>query len=57
LNVSLAADERRIVVIENDISYEKPVRDVATMVEQRDLGRWFRRVRDETNEYFAESAR
>jgi len=57
LRVSLSVDERRILVIESDTSYEKPVRDLAKMVEQRDMGRWFRRVRDETNEYFAKSSR
>ena len=52
LRVSLSVDERRILVIESDMSYERPVRDLAKMVEQRDMGRWFRRVRDETHEYF-----
>jgi hypothetical protein len=57
LRASLSADERRILVIDSDNSYEKPVQDLAKMIEQRDMGRWFRRVRDETNEYFAKSAR
>ena len=57
LRVSLSVDERGILVIESDTSYEKPMQDLAKMVEQRDMDRWFRRVRDERDEYFAKSAR
>jgi len=44
LRVSLSVDEGGILVIESDTSYEKPVQDLAKMVEQRDMDRWFRRV-------------
>src|SRR5947207_13123864 len=49
LRVSLSVDERRILVIESDTSDEKPVRDLAKMVEQRDMGRWFRCEMRRTN--------
>jgi hypothetical protein len=57
LRVSLSLDSRKILVIDSDTSYENPVRDLAIMVERQDMGRWFRRARDETTEYFAKSAR
>ena len=53
LKASLSVDSRKILVIDSDTSYEKPVRDLATMVERQEMGRWFRRIRDETTEYFA----
>lgn len=57
LRASLAVDSDKILVIDSDTSYEKPVRDLVNMVERQDMGRWFRRVRDETTEYSAKSAR
>lgn len=53
VRASLARSIEEILVIDSDTSYEKGVRDVADMIQQRDLGRWFRRMRDETNQYFA----
>jgi hypothetical protein len=57
LRASLSLDRREILVMDSDTSYEKPVRELAAMVEQRNMGRWFRRVRDETTAYFAKRAR
>jgi hypothetical protein len=55
LQRSLAEDSKAIMVFDSDVVYEKPVRDLAVMVEQRDMGTWFRRVRDETNAHYAKS--
>lgn len=57
LRASLSVDVGNILVVEGDTSYEQPVRDLAKVVERQDMGRSFRRARDETNDYFAKSAR
>jgi hypothetical protein len=57
VRASLSTDVRRILVVDSDTLYEKPVREVAAMVEQREMGMWFRRVRYETSDYFAKRAR
>lgn len=57
VSASLSRGVRRILVIDSDTSYEKPVPELAAMVEQREMGMWFRRVRDETSDYFGKRAR
>lgn len=55
LQHSLAEDSQTILVFDSDVGYETPVRDLALMVGVRDMGEWFRRVRDETNAHYAKS--
>jgi len=53
LQRTLAEESLAILVIDSDVIYEKPVRELADIVERRDMGTWFRRVRDETNAHYA----
>ena len=50
---ALGADAQVVRVFDSDTAYEKPVRDVAMMIEDQNMGESFRRVRDETNACFA----
>jgi hypothetical protein len=56
VRVSLSGDEQHILVMESDMASERPVREVADLLERRNLGRAFRRERDETDQYFAKAA-
>ena len=55
LQRTLADQSELIIVFDSDSISQKPLSEVAGMVEGRDMGRWFRRVRDETNAYYAKS--
>ena len=49
----LVEDSQVILVVDSDVAHQKPVRDLAVMVEDRDMGSWFRRARDETDAHYA----
>lgn len=51
----LAEDSKRIVVFDSDVVWEKPVRELADIVERRDMGTQFRRMRDEVEAHYAKS--
>lgn len=53
LQRSLANDSQEILVFDSDVAGEKPASELAGIVERRDMGTWFRRVRDETDAYYA----
>lgn len=53
LQRTLAEESQAILVFDSDVIDEKPVRELAGIVERRDMGTWFRRVRDETNAHYA----
>lgn len=55
LQRTLAAEPQPILVFDSDMAYEKPVNELAAMVERRDMGTWFRQVRDETIAHYAKS--
>jgi len=55
LKRTLAEESEAILVFDDDVIYEKPASELAGLVERRDMGTWFRRVRDETNAHFAKS--
>jgi hypothetical protein len=55
LQRTLAEESQAILVFDRDVAYEKPVSELAGMVERHDMGTWFRRMRDETNAHFAKS--
>ena len=51
----LAEESKRIVVFDSDVVWEKPVRELADIVERRDMGTQFRRMRDEVEAHYAKS--
>lgn len=55
LQGTLAADPQRIMVVDADVYYKKPISGLAATIERRDAGTWFRQVRDETMAYYAAS--
>jgi hypothetical protein len=57
VRAALSRDARRILVIESDTSYEKPTSELAALVEQHEMGTWFRRARNETSDYYRKRAR
>lgn len=55
LQRSLDASAQKVLVFDSDVVYEKQVREAAAIVEQRDMGIWFRKVRDDTSAHYAKS--
>jgi hypothetical protein len=51
----LAEASETILIFDSDVVYEGPVAETAAMIERRNLGAWFRRVRDETNAHYSKS--
>jgi hypothetical protein len=50
---TLARESQVILVFDSDVALRKPVSELAAMVVRRKMGTAFRRVRDETNAYYA----
>ena len=57
LRRTLAEESQTIVVCDSDVVDEKPVSELADIVERREMGPEFRRMRDETNAYYAKLPR
>jgi hypothetical protein len=57
LHDTLSENANAIQVRDSDVVFERQVRDVADMVEQRALGMQFRQARAETNAYFTDLSR
>jgi hypothetical protein len=57
LREALSENVNTILVRDSDVVYERPVREVADMVEQQALGMGFRRAQAETDAYFAALSR
>ena len=55
LRGTLAEESNTILVLDSDVMYEKPVAELAAMIERGNLGASFRRVRDETNAHYSKS--
>jgi hypothetical protein len=55
LQRTLGEESEAILVFDSDVVSEKPVSELAGLVERRDMGTWFRGVRDETNAHYAKS--
>ena len=51
----LVEESKTIMVFDSDVVWEKPVRELADMVERRDMGTQFRRTRDEVEAHYAKS--
>lgn len=55
LRRTLAEESRKIVVFDSDVVWQKPVGELAGIVERRDMGTRFRKGRDEVNAHYAKS--
>jgi hypothetical protein len=55
LQRTLAEESQKIVVFDSDIVWEKPVSELAGLVERRDMATQFRRTSDEVNAHYAKS--